>query len=289
MSNLLKQYYVVNSGEGKRVINYNALAEERIRSRMAENTVPTPVIKNRSEEPLPDKEESEEPAFTQGLAAQPVAPQRPDAEELAQKILADANAHADKIRKDAEQRAKLVLDDANNQAKLICEENREIGYKEGMQAREEELAAYEQQLTADMQAREEALDRRMQELESSYKERQEQMEQNIIDALIPVFEKVFRIQFGEKRDILLALTENVLANVEVGNKLRIRANEADHAMLMEHIDEIKGQVGSDVSLELLQDTHLSDGQCQIETAYGVFDCSIDTEFANLVKDIRSLV
>lgn len=294
MSNLLKQYYVVNSGEGKRVINYNALAEERIRSRMEESAAPAKgkgeaiAAAAQNTQQAESSEAAAEPEFTQGIPVREVVPQ-PDTEEVAQKILADARAQADKICTEAQGRANLILEDAQNQAKLLYEEHKEIGYREGVQAREAELAELEQQMNADALAHEEEYNRRSEELEASFRERQEAMEQNIIDALIPVFEKVFKIQFGDKREILFALAENVLANVELGNKLRIRANEADKAMLMEHIDEIKKQVGSDVSLELLLDAHMSDGQCQIETAYGVFDCSIDTEFANLVKDIRSLV
>jgi flagellar biosynthesis/type III secretory pathway protein FliH len=33
---------------------------------------------------------------------------------------------------------------------------------------------------------------------------------------------------------------------------------------------------------------MSEGQCQIETPFGVFDCGVDTELASLLKDIRSL-
>lgn len=292
MSNLLKQYYVVNAGEGKRVINYNALVEERIRSHMEGAAAEKGAKKPSAERAADDSEsakESEPAEFSQGIEAKTIVPQQPNTEEIERRVLAEAREKADKICSDAEQRAKLVLEDAQNQARLLYEEHKEIGYREGVQAREEELAALEKQLNADAQAREEEFNRRREELESDFRERQEQMEQDIIDALIPVFEKVFRVQFGDKREILLALTENVLANVELGGKIRIRANEADKAMLAEHVDEIRRQIGEDVSLELIQDTHLSDGQCQIETAYGVFDCSMDTEFENLIRDIRSLV
>lgn len=292
MSNLLKQYYVVESGEGKRVMNYNALAEERIRSRMAESAALAEPKGGQTEAPAGGAEDAgavPAPEFTPGIPVQAVVPQQPDTEEITQKLLADARAQADQVCADAKERAKLIVEDAQNQARLLYEEYKEMGYREGVQAREAELADLEQQLNMDALAREEDFKRRSEELEEDFGRRRETMEQNIIDALIPVFEKVFRIQFGDKREILLALAENVLANVELGNKLRIRANEADKAMLTEHLDEIKKQIGSEVSLELLLDAHMSDGQCQIETQYGVFDCSIDTEFANLIKDIRSLV
>ncbi len=287
MSNLLKQYYVVSSSEEKRVINYNAMAEEKIRSQLAEKQ---PAAKEAdAPEPEPDGDPGEA-EFTAGIAAAAVqvAPQ-PDPGEIAQQIIAEARGQAERICGEADERARRILEDAQNQARLICEEQREIGYREGAQAREDELARQQQQLDTDRRVHEEDINRRSQELEADYRERQERMETDIIDALIPVFEKVFRIQFGDKREILLALAQNVLSNVELGSRLRIRANEADTAMLKEHSSEIRRQVGAEVSLELIQDAGMADGQCQIETSYGVFDCGIGTHFENLIKDIRSLI
>lgn len=286
MSNLLKQYYVVSAPEEKRVINYNAMAEERIRSQLAGKRTP-----ERADAPASSAKEESGPAeFSAGILSEEViVPPQPDPAEAAQQILADAKAQAQKICNDAKEHAQRILEDAQNQAKLLCEEHREIGYREGARAHEEELARLQQQLEADIRSHEEEFAERKEELETAFAKRQEQMEADIVDALIPVFEKVFRIQFGDRREMLLSLAQNVLSNVELGNKLRIRANEADTAMLKEHVGEIRRQVGTEVSLELIQDNGLSDGQCQIETAYGVFDCGIDTHFESLIKDIRTLV
>ena len=78
-------------------------------------------------------------------------------------------------------------------------------------------------------------------------------------------------------------------DVDAGNKVRIHVNEADHQMLMDHLDEIQKQAGGDVAIEFVQENKFEDGQCQLETSYGVFDCGLDTQLTNLIKDIRSLV
>ena len=130
---------------------------------------------------------------------------------------------------------------------------------------------------------------RKQQLQEEYSNRMEHMESDIVDAVVQVFEKVFQIQFSDKRTMLLALVKNTLMDVDAGNKVRIHVNETDHEMLMEHLEEIQKQVGGDVSIEFVQENKFEDGQCQIETSYGVFDCGLDTQFTNLIKDIRSLV
>ena len=43
-----------------------------------------------------------------------------------------------------------------------------------------------------------------------------------------------------------------------------------------------------ITIEYVADPALNDEQCMIETSSGVFDCSVDTEFQNLINDLRSL-
>lgn len=284
MSNLLKQYAVVNSQGGNRIINCNRLAEERIRKWVASAVVNEDVG-------TPDSAVLEEPSeFSEGLVAEEiVAEPQPDPNEIAKQILDEAREKADQLLNDAAARAKQTIADARTEAEALFEEQKALGYEEGAGQKIQELEELKIQMEREALAREEESVRRAQELEEEFLSRQERMEEDIVDALIPVFEKVFQVQFGEKREILLALIANTLANVELGDKLRIRVNEADHAMLNEHLPEIRAQAGSDVSLEIIQDAKLPDGSCQIETAYGIFDCGIDTHFTNLIQDIRSLV
>lgn len=289
MSNLLKQYFVVQEPNSKFIINSNVLAKERIRAQEAPAPVVPPQQAAFSDESGADAgDESGE--FVNGIAVTKleVEPQ-PDLNELAQQMIADAQAQADQIINDAQAQAKQVLEDAQVRAKAVFEEQKQEGYAAGSQAREEELAELERSLTEQKGLLEEELANKKTELESEFQMRMEELEGDIVDALIPVFEKVFCIQLSDKREILLALINNTLLNVEVGNKVRIRTNDEDRKMLLEHLDEIRLRAGADVSVELLQDAQMSDGQCQLETSYGIFDCGIDMEFQNLIQAIRALV
>ena len=129
---------------------------------------------------------------------------------------------------------------------------------------------------------------RQQELEETFKSRFSTMESDIVDAVISVFDKVFQIQFEDKRELLLALVNGTLMDIDPGEKIRIHVNFEDQKMLSGHIDEIQEITGKDVAIEFVKDQKLSDGQCKIETDYGVVDCGIDTQLSSLLKDIRSL-
>ena len=43
-----------------------------------------------------------------------------------------------------------------------------------------------------------------------------------------------------------------------------------------------------MSLEIVSDGGLTGNQCIIETDTGIFDCSMDVQLKNLIKDLRSL-
>ena len=44
----------------------------------------------------------------------------------------------------------------------------------------------------------------------------------------------------------------------------------------------------DIEIEIVNDSRMSESDCQLETNFGIFDCGIDMEMANLEKAIRSL-
>ena len=162
------------------------------------------------------------------------------------------------------------------------EEQKKIGYMEG--GKEKEAA-----LEAEYREKEQGLETRKQELESQYEKNVNAMEGDIVDAVIQVFDKVFHIQFENKREILYSLVKNVLMDIEVGDEIRIHVNEANREIIEAHMDEIREIVGQKVSIEFVHDAKMQDDQCKIETSFGVFDCGIDTQLENLLKDIKSLV
>ena len=254
MSNLLKQCYVVDSAQGMRIINSNIRMDERMRQ------LGTPLH-------IPREESVELPVDVEQI--------RREAEEAARQ---EAEQITDAARSEAEE----ILARAKEQAEALCEEHKLLGYREGARQKEEELEQKGRELAAAFQKKE-------RELSESYQEKLSHMEEDIVDALIPVFDKVFRIHYEDQRQILVALVMNTLSDVDPGDKIRIRTNEGDRVVLEQHREELERLTGQGVSIEFVHDKKLSDGQCQIETAYGVFDCSVDTELDNLMKDIRSLV
>jgi flagellar assembly protein FliH len=220
--------------------------------------------------------EEREEAFEEGLEIQKV-----DVEAIRREALESVRQEAARITAEAQAQAQQYLQDAQTQAQVLLAEQKQLGYEKGLKEAEEQFRQKSDAMEEDMRVQ-------RQEMTDSYQKKLAGMESDIVDAIIHVFDKVFQIQFEDKRDILLALVTNTLMDVDAGDKIRIHACEKDYALLQEHESQIQDKVGPDVDVEFVHDNKLSEGQCQIETPFGVFDCGVDTELTGLLKDIRSL-
>jgi flagellar assembly protein FliH len=218
--------------------------------------------------------------FKEGIDAPKPEPQI-DVEAIRQEAIEAARAEAKKITDEAEEKARQFMKEAEQQASAMLAENKQLGYEQGLADAKDEMKEKSDALEEDMRAK-------RQELYDNYEKKLTGMESDIVDAIIHVFDKVFNIQFEDKREILMALVNNTLMDVEAGDKIRIHVSNDDVSTFEKHMPEIQDKVGAEVTVELIRDNSLSEGQCQIETPFGIFDCGVDTELTGLLKDIRSL-
>ena len=192
------------------------------------------------------------------------------AKEEAERILSEAKAKADAILNDAQtQKAELL-----EQAK---EEGRTRGYDEG----KAKADAEEQEMQRHLQQLEESLN-------TDYRNKLQHMEQQVVEVVVHVFEKVFHIQFDDKTEILLSLVSDAIMGIEGSKDFRIRVAEVNFEFMENHRHELEERVGEDISLEMIADPMLEENQCMIETDSGIFNCSLGVQLENLIKDLKSL-
>ena len=192
------------------------------------------------------------------------------AKEEAERILSEAKAKADAILNDAQtQKAELL-----EQAK---EEGRTRGYDEG----KAKADAEEQEMQRHLQQLEESLN-------TDYRNKLQHMEQQVVEVVVHVFEKVFHIQFDDKTEFLLSLVSDAIMGIEGSKDFRIRVAEVNFEFMENHRHELEERVGEDISLEMIADPMLEENQCMIETDSGIFNCSLGVQLENLIKDLKSL-
>ena len=62
----------------------------------------------------------------------------------------------------------------------------------------------------------------------------------------------------------------------------------DYKFLTNNQGKIYCAVSKEINLDIVADTTMKKNECIIETDAGVFDCSLDIELNNLIKDIKLL-
>lgn len=264
MSNLYKQWFVCTEHTNARVIDSDA--------RMAE-CLEKNAVRMQSQQPAAVE------GFSEGLVAEDggnVIKAEPEldyvqlAKEEAERILAEANAQASQIVGNAKADAAGILESAKNQ-----------GYQEGKSLLDQELEQLREQLELSYQ-------KKGQELDASYVAKRNNMEQELVDVILTVFNKVFHIQFDNKKHILMYLIDDAILGIEGEKRFRIKVADSNVLFLENHKDDILDRVGHDIELEILADSTMDGNACVIETESGVFDCSLGVQLENLIKDIRSL-
>lgn len=262
LSNLLRQYFVAPQQDSESlVIDSNKLAEERIRKSLQEAGQPVA--------------QADEDGFTAGLDAPEVEQEDPE------EILAEAKAQAEAIVTAARAQADDFMSDAKSTADELYARRKEEGYADGQRQSQEENERLRTQL-------EEEYQNKINEYYAEYEKEYQRLEPELIDAMIQVFHKVFGVQFEDKRPIILNLVDQTMHGAESAKNFTIKVSEANRSYLEEHIEELRSNVAGDVEITVTSDAGLSEEFCRIETEYGVFDCSVDTEWSNLLKDIRLL-
>lgn len=201
----------------------------------------------------------------------------PQVEELleqarteAQQIIDDANAQAEEILNAAQ----LNADAMKN---LARQDGEKEGYNEGTQRAALELADAKSGMEAEIQR-----------IENQYMEMQLNMEHEIVEMCLPVFERVFSAELSGRKDVIYHLLDHCIMKIERTGQMQIKVSDANAEYIKGKKDEIQGKIGAEVGLDIIADPLLNDSQCIIETDGGIFDCSIDTELDNLIREIRAL-
>lgn len=214
----------------------------------------------------------------------PVINQVEEAEEEAEEAFVDMEAiqaQADEMIANAREEADAIVAEAQEQAEALKshyeEEGKKTGYQEGLADAMSEFNAKKDELEAERQ-----------QLQAEFDEKERAMESELVDVITEVMERFFLVQFGNKKDLLLHLIDNALINIENSREFLIKVNDENFDFLNQYKSQLQEKVGNDLQLDIIRDPVLDVHQCLIETDGGVFDCSLDVELDNLVKDLKSL-
>lgn len=275
MSNLLKRSSVINKDE--RVIDYNDLIKKKIQTIMESK-----------------HNEMDADGFINGLHADVVEELISDdgtadaltddaamGEQQAAASLENANAEAERIIEEARLQAEQIIADANKNADAAFEEAKQNGYYEGNEKAQEEMNIKQAQLEAEF-------DNKRKELEQEYNNLKESIEPELVEVITDVFRKVTGVVAEDNQEIILHLINDVMHNADDSRDYVIKVSPDDYKFLVNNQGKIYCAMSREVNIDIVEDATLERNQCMIETNTGIFNCSLDIELNNLIKNIKLL-
>lgn len=276
LSNLYKSSWTVIHQDGTRVIDNNALLEEKLRKARQ-------LMKHSRE----NGQETEEEGFKDGLDAEKIdvlLASDPASVEALKKERDDVLAQIEQAQMelaDLRSQADTMIDDAKTQIASMqmkaYEEAKGQGYAEGKRIGMQEAEA----------VRDEYLSK-MQQNEREYQRQLESLEPEFVETLTGIYEHIFKVDLSRYRDLISNLLISAMQRIEDSRNFLVHVSKEDYESVLAGREYIRSEAGSAVTVEIVEDVTLSRSQCMIETENGVYDCSLDTQLAELGRKLKLL-
>lgn len=269
MSNLLKYNSIAIKDSNNYIIDSNQKVIDKINS-IKKNIIATNVMNPNP----PDAD-----GFVSGLSAQ-VVEELTDSDENAA-TQEDLTLQTQEILDNARREGEEIVAQAHREAEQFIEVMKNEGYDQGLKAGAEEVENRKRQL-------EEEYNLKMEELDKEYQAKVADIEPKLVDTFINVFSNVTHTIAEDKKDMIIYLINSVMNNVDTCKEFVIHVSPDDYRFAINNQNLITGALSKEVHIEISEDSTLSRNECLIETDSGVFDCSLDVQLSNLIKDIKLL-
>ncbi len=297
---VLKSGWVVVNPSDTKIIDSNALAEQKLKEMSAKLA----------------KEYGEEPEFMEGFMSglnavkvselikdenvkiiggsdpdapedETVEPEQPVVSKQAEELIAEAQSQIETMKKEA----LIEIDQARNQA---YEDAKAEGYQAGLEQGKSEgfEQGHKDGLDSVSQERERVFAEAAQKIamiEKEYQQKLDELEPRFIDTLTRIYEHIFHVSLKNSRELIVYLIQNTMRNIEGSDNYLIHVSKEDYPFAsMQKRELIKNTNISVDDIEIIEDSTMGKNECMIETGNGVFDCSLGTQLEALNEQLRLL-
>lgn len=276
-SNLYKSNWVIVQPDDKRVIDNNALLEEKLSTVLYAASL--------SENEYPE----EENGFAEGLnaeSADALFAQEGSKTVVKGGLTAEKEALLHEIDQAKAELAELqaqadgMIEEARSQIdamqKKAYEEAKTQGFQEGERLGRQEAEVTKKEYLA-----------KEKRLAEDYEKKIEQLEPEFIETLTGIYEHIFKVDLTRYRELVANLLINAIQKMESTRSFLVHISRDDYENVLANRDRIRAEAGGgSVSVEFVEDVTLSRSQCFIETENGIYDCSLDTQLSELGRKLK---
>ena len=268
MSNLLKRATIIDKDE--RIIDYNKIIEEKIAlHRQAAMSSKDGFVEGLY---MPEVEQLVDEDGNPVEAGQPEEP-AVDLDEI--------RAQADAIIADAQAQAQQIVNLANAESDSIRQSAYDEAYTKASADAQAQFENMQKELAGEY-------DKKHEELQTEYESLKAQMEPELVDVILEVFSNVTHAIAEDNKEIVLRLVNHVLQDANISNEFTIKVSKEDYSFMVQNQGKLYCAMNKDIQVDIVEDAKLSKGQCMIQADSGVYDCSLDIQLENLIKEIKIL-
>lgn len=215
------------------------------------------------------------------------------AEETRRQMLSDAKEFAERQIREASEQAENMLAEAKLQIESWWQEQREQdehliealksegysqGYEEGKLQAEQSLQEKIEQMMSEASA----------VLQQAYAEREriiQEAEPFVVELSCSIAEKVIDKQLGLEPDYVLELVKRSLSRKREQGVITLCVAPAQFPFVQAAREELSLVIDSQADLQILPDATVQDRGCVIRSAFGSVDARIDTQLAEIKKEL----
>lgn len=220
-------------------------------------------------QPEPEKDENTEAAEA---AAQLL-------ESVGTETLVEAHQKATEIVETAKKEAEAIVAAATEQGDQLKLDAYDQGYREGFkqgmdQARQavDEATARAEQIVA--------------EAEVYAAETLKASERQMVDIALAIARKILNHEIAENFNTILPIVTAALGKVRDQDHVNVRVSPEDFPLVDEAKPELQSLLTQDGTLDVTNDPGLKNGDCVVETSFGVIDARIDSQFETVKSSLK---
>ena len=281
-SNVYKANFIQFSPENTKVIDTNSLVAKRLEGFSG-------VYREATDEPMEEGEDygydatDELLADRDGLSEEQMEASEEGFQRLNPEVVDVSEYEVSpqdmiaKAEEEIEMKRQAMLQRTEEERAITLERAQSDGYAAGRKIAEEE---YGEKLSQ--------LDDERKKLQKEYEELVENLEPRMVDVITNIYSQVFGDHFYSNRDVMINLISKALFHVGNENDIIIHVSTYDYDMLLGCKDKLFDASSYGKAPEIRVEDELIQGQCKVETAYGIIDCGVDTELKELTRMLKVL-
>ncbi len=194
----------------------------------------------------------------------------------------DAQNEASAIVESAKEEARIIISNAREEIEAektrIFEETINKAYEEALQKAK---AEYEDLLNEAVRIRQNA--------ENEYNSILSGMEQDILNIIFEITQKVLEKEIKCDREYIIGLVKQGILKCRNRENLIIKVSAEDYDIIQNNKEVFQAFIDGTGIIEIKKGISLKNGACLIETPCGTVDCGVDTKFKKIREEFEKIL